>query len=141
MDCRLEELSNELLTNVIDYCTDLFRKLYMLTFKDNEYRENFLETSSLMEFEGKQLIKNIILVSDYYKFVKLFQKNVIEKCTYLATENDKFNLRADDKFSQKSFVKTSATDFGNDIHQNVCALFDNPNKNEIEYLINTKLKI
>lgn len=139
MDCRLEELSNELLTNIIDYCTILFRKLYMLTFKDNDFRDNFLEISPLMELEGKQLIKNIILVSDYYKFVKVFQKNIIEKCTYNATENDKFHLRADDKFSQKNFVKISGTDFSNDIFQNICALFDNPNKSEIESFINSKL--
>ena len=71
----------------------------------------------------------------------LFQKNVIEKCTYNATENDKFHLRADDKFSQKNFQKISQTDFSNDILQNVCALFDNPNKIDIENFINTKLNI
>jgi hypothetical protein len=141
MDCRLEELSNELLISIIDYCIILFRKLYILVFKDNDFRDNFLETSSLMELEGKQIIKNIMLVSDYYKVVKLFQKNVIEKCTYNATENDKFHLRADDKFSQKNFQKISQTDFTNDILQNVCALFDNPNKIDIENFINTKLNI
>ena len=139
MDCRLEELANDLLTNILDYCVNLFRKLYLLIFKDNDFRINLLETSPLMELEGKQLLKNMVLVSDYYKFVKIFQKNVIDKCTYKATENDKFNLKADDKFSQKNFIKISTTDFSNDIFQNICSLFDNPNKEEIETFINSKL--
>ena len=85
------------------------------------------------------MLKNMVLVSDYYKFVKIFQKNVIDKCTYKATENDKFNLKADDKFSQKNFIKIGTTDFSNDIFQNICSLFDNPNKEEIETFINSKL--
>lgn len=96
MDCRLDDIVNEVHDKALSYCISMFRKIYQKIFYDNQYRSDFLEISQVMELEGVQLLKNIIYLNDYLQFVKDFQ-NIIKNCNkYNPTEIDDFNLFTDD---------------------------------------------
>ena len=113
MDCRLDDIVNEVHDKALSYCISMFRKIYQKIFYDNQYRSDFLEISQVMELEGVQLLKNIIYLNDYLQFVKDFQ-NIIKNCNkYNPTEIDDFNLFTDDplKIEDKT-IKTED-------HQNI----------------------
>lgn len=96
MDCRLDDIINEVHDKALSYCISMFRKTYQKIFYDNQYRSDFLEISQVMELEGIQLLKNIIYLNDYLQFVKDFQ-NIVKNCNkYNPTEIDDFNLFTDD---------------------------------------------
>lgn len=96
MDCRLDDIINEVHDKALSYCISMFRKIYQKIFYDNQYRSDFLEISQVMELEGIQLLKNIIYLNDYLQFVKDFQ-NIVKNCNkYNPTEIDDFNLFTDD---------------------------------------------
>lgn len=96
MDCRLDDIINEMHDKVLNYCISMFRKIYQKIFYDNQYRSDFLEVSQVMELEGIQLLKNIIYLNDYLQFVKDFQ-HIIQNCNkYNPTNIDDFNLFTDD---------------------------------------------
>jgi hypothetical protein len=96
MDCRLDDISNEIQEKALDYCILMFRKIYQKIFYDNVYRSDFVEISQVMELEGIQLLKNIIYLNNCSQFVKDFQ-NIITTCNkYNPTKLDEFNLFTDD---------------------------------------------
>ena len=96
MDCRLDDIINEVHDKALSYCISMFRKIYQKIFYDNHYRSDFLEISQVMELEGIQLLKNIIYLNDYLQFAKDFQ-NIVKNCNkYNPTEIDNFNLFTDD---------------------------------------------
>ena len=96
MDCRLDDIANEIRDKALNYCIYMFRKIYQKIFYDNQYRSDFIDVSQVMELEGIQLLKNIVYLNDYLQFVKDFQ-NIIKSCNqYNPTELDDFNLFTDD---------------------------------------------
>jgi hypothetical protein len=96
MDCRLDDIINEVHDKALSYCISMFRKIYQKIFYDNQYRYDFIEVSQVMELEGIQLLKNIIYLNDYLQLVKDFQ-NIIKNCNkYSPTEIDEFNLFTND---------------------------------------------
>ena len=96
MDCRLDDIINEVHDKALSYCISMFRKIYQKIFYDNQYRSDFIEVSQVMELEGIQLLKNIIYLNDYLQFIKDFQ-NIVKNCNkYNPTEVDEFNLFTDD---------------------------------------------
>lgn len=121
MDCRLEELSNKIISNVRPYYIELFRKLYYDVFHDNEYRKNYSYTNTITENDCEQLIQNIFGLSNPKKFCKYFRNIVKNKATYQASLQDKFNIHTDDVLQKKRFEKTK--DF--DVVEIVKLLFDN----------------
>lgn len=120
MDCRLEELTNKIITNIRPYYIELFRKLYYDVFHDNEYRLNYSTTTTITENDCEQLIQNIFILSNPKKFCKYLRDIVKNKATYQATSYDKFNLSNDDFLQKKRFEKN---DF--DVVETVKLLFDN----------------
>ena len=76
MDCRLEEMTSDLETKIKDYCIKIFRNIYFKIFGDNEYRSNIFKLNEIFEYECKTIIKNLIFVSNYVKFVKYFQSQL-----------------------------------------------------------------
>ena len=96
MDCRLDDIANEIHDKAMSYCISMFRTIYQKIFYDNQYRSDFIEISQVMELEGIQLLKNIIYLNDYLQFVSDFQ-NIIKNCNkYNPTELDEFNLFTND---------------------------------------------
>ena len=121
MDCRLEELSNKIITNIRPYYIELFRKLYFDVFHDNEYRKNYSSTNTITENDCEQLIQNIFILSNPKKFCNYFRNIVKNKATFQASVKDKFNIQNDDPLQKKRFENTKEFD----VVEIVKLLFDN----------------
>lgn len=103
MDCRLEELCSNIITEILPYMISMFRKLYRDTFGDNEFRKNYISSSQITQCDCEQLLQNIILLGQPKEFCNTLRNLVKEKSTYSPTENDKFNLYGDDALQRKRF--------------------------------------
>ena len=126
MDCRLDEFISDMIPMTIEECIKLFRDIYQKVYHDNEYRENFRETHQIFDYEGLQLINNLIILSDKYKFIKRVQQLVMDNSTYQPTMNDKFNLYSDDPLLKKEFLKLKEQkDKDQLVINNIKLLFDN----------------
>lgn len=110
MDCRLENTSNTIISNLLPYMISIFRKLYNRVFGDNEYRENYYSNCQITECDCQQLIQNIFILGQPHQFYNLLRTLVIEKSSYNPTENDKFNLMGDDSLQRKRFQNSEDID-------------------------------
>jgi hypothetical protein len=110
MECRMEDFSIDFSDNVLPYCISLFRRIYKDVFSDNIYRPDYMNKSQIMEFDGEQLIQNIILMAQPMSLCRILHGIIIEKSTFTPTESDKFNLCGDDKLQQKRFISTIDSD-------------------------------
>lgn len=134
MDCRIENLTNNIIENVLPYMITLFRKLYKDTFQDNNYRSNYQQFSQLTELDCEQLFKNIFFIGHHKRFRNYLMNKIVEKATYIPTEDDKFNLKTDDTLQKKRLKNESETDFGEIIKR----MFDNISFNDVAELYNSK---
>ena len=126
MDCRLEDLSSNLIANILPYMISMFRKLYRDVFGDNDFRKDYSSKCQITECDCEQLLQNIISVGqpkDFYNIVRTIVKN---KATYTPTENDKFNLYGDDSLQRKRFHDKEDIDLVDIIKQ----LFDDISSEE-----------
>jgi hypothetical protein len=126
MDCRLEDLSSNLIANLLPYMISMFRKLYRDVFGDNDFRKDYSSKCQITECDCEQLLQNIITVGqpkDFYNIVRTIVKN---KATYTPTENDKFNLYGDDSLQRKRFHDKEDIDLVDIIKQ----LFDDISSEE-----------
>ena len=103
MDCRLEVMSNNIITHVLPYLISMFRKLYHDVFGDNEFRQDYNKKTQLTECDCEQLLQNIILMGQPKEFCNIVRNLVKDKATYYPTEKDKFNLYGDDSLQRKRF--------------------------------------
>ena len=103
MDCRLEDLSSNLISSILPIMIGMFRKLYKDVFGDNDFRNDFSSKCQITECDCEQLLQNIILISKPKEFYNLVREMVVNKATYIPTENDKFNLYGDDSLQRKRF--------------------------------------
>lgn len=111
MNCRLENLSLQLVSNVLSYMISLFRKLYSDSFGDNDFRPGYWEKTIVMETDSEQLLQNIILLCKPREICDLIRSIIKEKCTYVPDEeNDKFDIYADDLLMRKRFQEREQVD-------------------------------
>jgi hypothetical protein len=110
MDCRLEDFSVNLITNVLPYMISMFRKLYRDVFGDNDFRSDFNNRCQLTECDCEQLLQNIILMGQPKEFCNMVMKLIKKNATYSHTENDKFNLYGDDALQRKRFQDKEEVD-------------------------------
>jgi hypothetical protein len=122
MDCRLVELSENIINNVRPYLINIFKKMYQDIFNDNDYRENYNSKTEITSSDFEQLLQNIFTLSDTLKFYNIVRNIIKEKATYYPTENDKFNIISDDLILKKKFSNTKERIDKADI---VKLLFDN----------------
>ena len=101
MDCRLENLINELHKKILPYMISLFRKLYNDVYNDNEFRSNYSNFCSLTEYDCELLLYNIVKIYDQVNFSKNIKNMIKKKFIYNPKENDKFNLSTDDVMQKK----------------------------------------
>ena len=120
MDCRLEDLSSNLISSILPIMIGMFRKLYKDVFGDNDFRNDFSSKCQITECDCEQLLQNIILISQPKNFYNLVREMVVSKATYIPTENDKFNLYGDDSLQRKRFHDKEDVDLVDIIKQ----LFD-----------------
>ena len=121
MDCRLIDLCENIIRNLKEYLTGIFRKIYQDIFRDNDYREDYTQKTSITSVDFAQLLKNILLLSDKRELFKLLKEIIIKNATYNPTENDKFNLYRDDPILKKKMQKIKDEDKSDSVK----LLFDN----------------
>ena len=138
MDCRMEDLSASIISNVLPYMIGMFRKLYRDVFSDNDFRKNFGQKCQMTECDCEQLLQNIILLGQPKEFYNVVRILVKSKATYMPTENDKFNLYGDDSLQRKRFHDKEEVDLVDIIKQ----LFDDITSEQAVdfYRIRTNLK-
>jgi len=120
MDCRLENLSTSLITDVLPYMVSMFRRLYRDVYGDNEFRSDYTSNCQITECDCEQLLQNIIMIGQPKEFCIVLREIVKNKSTYKPTENDKFNLYGDDSLQRKRFQEKEEVDLVEIIKQ----LFD-----------------
>lgn len=103
MNCRLDDLTDQISGSLLPYMINLFRKLYKHVFSDNDYRANFSNICPLMESDCEQLIKNIFVIGHHRRLCNLLRDRVTEKASYKPTDRDKFNLCGDDQLLRRKF--------------------------------------
>lgn len=124
LDCRLEGFATDLVDNILDYCCEMFRKYYSKIYGDNDYREKYWERHEFFLYDHQQLLQNIILLLDKHRLMKSLQNLLVEIATYTPSENDRFNLRSDDKIQQKRLAEEDRETRGQIIYH-LHKLFDN----------------
>jgi hypothetical protein len=125
MDCRLEDLINDVVDNLLFYCCIMFRKYYRCVFGDNDYRKNFIEINNFTECELNQLFQNILCLASMPKIYDCMQSIIMKNATYIPTSNDKFNLKTDDKIQLKKIENMLSGDWKTKVFEVVKELFDN----------------
>lgn len=139
MDCRLDEFTADLSRVVLEYCISLYRKLHDKIYHDNVYRGVPDGTSQILEYEGEQLIQNIVILSDYHNFNLRIREIIKEKCSYIPTKNDKFNLRADDPIIRRRFTDLLRAPTRIVISDNIKRLFDTITVEQLDDLVTSKM--
>jgi hypothetical protein len=108
MDCRLDDTSNNIISNILPYMVNLFRSIYKHIFGDNNFRKDYSTTCQITECDCEQLLQNIIKLSNSKQFCLQLQRKVISKATYEPKEDlDRFNLKGDDALQRKQFHEKS----------------------------------
>lgn len=136
MDCRLEEISRNIVSNLKFYCINLFRKIYFDIFQDNLFRKDYTEKAIIAKEDLEQLFQNILNLVKKKDFCLCLQEIVIRNCTIIPTVFDKFNLTSDDKVNKKNFM--SERNRKEDIEEIIQQIFDKISKDDIQFLIETK---
>ena len=125
MDCRLENVTKNFMSDVRFYLVQLFRTMYQGIFHDNEYRANYMETNTLTENDCEQLLQNIFVLTNQHKLCNLLRSIIRNQATFRPTDKDKFNLYGDDHLLKKQFQELKIKDNSNDNIEVVKMLFDN----------------
>ena len=112
MDCRLEDMTNELICLVRPYMISLFRKIYYDIFHDNNYRLDYISQSKsqITECECQQLLQNICYMIDQVNFMNDLRMLIRDNSTYSPTKHDKFNLHGYDNMQKKRLKNQMITD-------------------------------
>lgn len=137
MECRLEDISNTIITNVLPYCIYIFRTIYKDVYEDNEFRADVKNTYQITEFDCEQLIQNILILGRPKTFCNLLRKIIKEKAIMQPTENDRFDFYSDDTLQRKRFQEKEENDLVDIVKQ----LFDGITSEEAVDFYRSKLCI
>jgi hypothetical protein len=110
MECRLEDFSSTISSQILPYMVITFRKLYKDVFGDNEFRTSYTTKCQLMECDCEQLLRNILTVGHPREFCNLLRTLIKTDASYSPTKNDKFNLYGDDILQKKRFQEKDEVD-------------------------------
>ena len=131
MDCRLEELTTIFIDNLLPYLIKIFRNMYHDVFHDNIYRKNFTQFNIFLEYDANQLLENICTLANYCRTCDILRKIIYNKCHYIQTANDNFNIISDDSLQKKAFDKKRNS---LDYFETIRLIFDDICDEEIEQL-------
>ena len=121
-DCYLEDLSNQIIDKFLPTMITYFRKLYKMIYKDNVYRTDYNKQCELSQCDCEQLLENIVVLSKPYNFTLMLQNIIIEKSTYVYTDDDTFNIKKNSVLSKDLFDNTKKI---NNTTTNISQIFDN----------------
>ena len=123
MDCRLHNLTNDIINDLYPVLIKLFREYYYLVFNDNDYRVDYDKNSPVFNTECKQLLQNLNYLCDQRKCNRFLRDFIREKCKYTPTNKDKKNIQSDDLLLQRKYKKPYKHDLN--ILSLIEKLFDN----------------
>jgi hypothetical protein len=121
-DCYLEDLGNQIIDKFLPTMIIYFRKLYKMIYKDNVYRTDYNKQCELSQCDCEQLLENILVLSKPYNFTIMLQNIIIEKSTYVYTDDDTFNIKKNSVLSKDLFDNTKKI---NNTTTNISQIFDN----------------
>ena len=129
MDCRLEEFTTLLKSNLYPYCVGMFKQIYKDVFGDNVYRRDYKSRCQLTEFDCEQLIANILILSSNESLNCILQQIVKDTATVEDKPNYTYNIRGDDNLQKRRWkeFKAGGENFPKD-------LFDTISQDDIEEL-------
>lgn len=130
LDCRLKYITQNLRDDISEYCIKLAREIYFSIFKDNHYRDNFLNANYNGISEIKQLISNLRISSNFCYLNKMFRTNVMKISSLTNKDEDKFNMTSDDKITKNEFSKYCTDTFKDEVIDSFKQLFDNINNSD-----------
>jgi len=133
MDCRLEDISVDMSTELLPYCIDLYKKVYRDMFRDNNYREDCEDVYSLAGNEMEQLAENIFILHNQERCRNLIRSIVKEKAELVPTDNDKVNIRTADSTQKKRFNEYRCDYNPLDVP---CLLFQDINEDDAKHFLN-----
>ena len=136
-DTRLEKLTVDIRSELIPFCINFYRTIYHNIFHDNIYRKDMGMHSPLIEYDMNQVLYNLIFISNFENFNDYLRSEIKDNFNYKYTDNDRLNLKEDDKVQKKNFKILQKE---NDIYKNINLLFDNITENDLNEFIIIKLK-
>jgi hypothetical protein len=133
MDCRLEDVAEEMSTILTPFCLSLYKKIYFDMFGDNMYRSDVESIFPIGGNEMDQLAENIMILVNVESCRTLIRDIIKEKATHYPTDNDRINIRTDDTSQKKRF-----NDYNKEYNENdiISALFTGITTTDIEEFIN-----
>ena len=120
MDCRLEDLTTDIISSVQLFLISTYRTHYYGVFSDNKYRPDCMKLSTFIAEDCEQLARNIILLSQPRKFGLRLRNLIVEYCTHNPSDDDRFNMTGDDPLQKKQFAKEETIEMVGTVRQ----LFD-----------------
>jgi len=105
MDCRFEDISKDISSQLLPYAIDLYKKIYKDIFGDNNFREDLEDHCGVTGSELEQLAENIFNLHDLKKLRNILKDIIFEKAILNPTEKDKINFKKDDKYQKSRFQK------------------------------------
>lgn len=109
MDCRLEDLTTLIKSDLYPYCTNMFKQIYKDVFGDNVYRKDYKSRCQLTEFDCEQLIANILILSSNESLNCLLQQLVKDSATVEDNPNYVYNIKGDDNLQKRKWKEFRAT--------------------------------
>lgn len=104
LDCRLEDISEEMSNTLLPYCVNLYKKIYTDMFGDNVFRCDIESIYPIAGNELDQLVENILILSNLDLCMELLKNIIKSNCIHLPTDIDRINIRTEDS-SQRSRFK------------------------------------
>ena len=138
MDCRLENFTDIIIDNLLDYMAKLFRKNYYDVFGDNNYREvKALRESSyqIIHLDCIQLMCNIAELVNRPNTQKFLQDLIIETATVEKPPEYKFNLLSDDRMFFEKFKDRLGCDITIDQVNAMKLLFDDSENYDMKMIL------
>jgi hypothetical protein len=129
MDCRLEEFTTLLKSNLYPYCVSLFKQIYKDVFGDNVYRSDYKSRCQLTELDCEQLLTNILILSSNELLNGLLQQLVKDTATIEDESGYTYNIKGDDNLQKRRWkeFRVGTENFSTD-------LFDTISSDEVEEL-------
>ena len=126
MDSRMGVLVPELRAHLLPYLVKIFRELFFTIYNDNNYREDWLGNLQGLEHDCKQIVKNILVISNTKLFSKICRNIVIKNNHHIKEDKDILNLTRQDPIHNVE---------PNETKEYIHRLFDDISKEEIGRLV------
>ena len=134
-DYLLKQLHHIILgeDDLLTYCINLFRSIYLGVFMDNLYREKYRKATVVTRMDCVQLLKNIVLLADMSRLQETMISLMKEFCPDMVEGKHKISKR----FLDKDHVPDESPDRVNNV---ILRIFDQINKEQVEEVLSSLIE-